>query len=320
MAKRPRRGDRKEAVRVVFAGTPETAVPSLKALLASSHEVVGVITRPDARAGRGRSLAESPVALCAHDAGVPVMKPVSFKDAESVAQLQQWAPDCVPIVAYGALIPGPALQIPPQGWVNLHFSLLPAWRGAAPVQRAVMHGDDVLGVSTFFLDEGLDTGKVIGQMTYEPGAHDSAGDILEALSALGADFLVRSLDAIAQGEVQAEPQPLHGASHAAKITVEEAQIAWNLPAYLVHRTVRGCSPKPGAWTMFRGERLKVVQTMPSSETGLSAGELRASKNAVLVGTGDGVLELCQVQPAGKKMMDGATWARGVRVETGEGLA
>jgi methionyl-tRNA formyltransferase len=187
------------ALRLLFAGTPEPAVPSLEALLGSRHDVVAVLTRPDARAGRGRKVSRSPVAERADAAGVPVLQPRSPREPEFLEQLAELAVDCAPVVAYGALVPQAALDLPAHGWVNLHFSLLPAWRGAAPVQHAIMAGDEVTGASTFRLEAGLDTGPVFGTVTETIGAHDTAGDLLGRLSVSGAGLLVATLDGIAAG-------------------------------------------------------------------------------------------------------------------------
>ena len=312
-------------MRLVFAGTPDPAVRALTALLASTHEVAAVLTRPDARAGRGRGLHPSPVRLAAQEAGVEVLSPRSARDPELAHRLEQIAPDACPVVAYGGLIPPALLALPRHGWVNLHFSLLPAWRGAAPVQHALMAGDDVTGATTFVLEEGLDTGPVLGTLTETIRPTDTAGDLLDRLAVAGADLLVATLDALEAGAVQPVPQPRDGISHAPKLTVEEARVDWTRPAYAVDRQVRGCTPAPGAWTTFRGARLKLVSPLrleePAAGTGdaLAPGELRAGRRAVHVGTGTHPLRLDQVQPHGKKAMPAADWARGVRVDAGEVL-
>ncbi|MFD8597142.1 methionyl-tRNA formyltransferase [Kitasatospora sp. NPDC059646] len=306
-------------MRLVFAGTPEVAVPALDALLASRHEVVAVVTRPDAPAGRGRRLVASPVAQRAEEAGIEVLKPARPSEPAFLARLAEIAPDCCPVVAYGALIRPGALEIPVHGWVNLHFSLLPAWRGAAPVQHSIMAGDEVTGASTFLIQEGLDDGPVFGVLTETVKPTDTSGDLLGRLAHAGAELLVRTMDAIEDGTARPEPQPVDGVSLAPKITVEDARIEWTHPALRVDRVVRGCAPAPGAWTTFRGERLKVtgpVRLLPG-EVGLAAGELAVSKNSVRVGTGSHEVELGEVRPQGKKAMPAADWARGARIESGE---
>lgn len=306
-------------MKLVFAGTPEVAVPALDALLASGrHEVAAVITRPDAPAGRGRRLVASPVADRAEEAGIEVLKPLKPRDEDFLARLREIAPDCCPVVAYGALLPKAALAVPARGWVNLHFSLLPAWRGAAPVQHAVMAGDEVTGASTFLIEEGLDSGPVYGVLTEEVRPTDTAGDLLTRLAFAGAGLLAATMDGIEDGMLHAVPQPDEGITLAPKITVEDAQVRWSEPALRVDRVIRGCTPAPGAWTLFRGERLKLIQAVPVLDRAdLAPGELSVAKNNVYVGTGSHAVELLWVQPQGKKPMKGADWARGVRIVPGE---
>ncbi|MFE4455438.1 methionyl-tRNA formyltransferase [Streptomyces sp. NPDC056796] len=306
-------------MKLVFAGTPEVAVPALDALIASGrHEVAAVVTRPDAPAGRGRRLVASPVAERAEEAGIEVLKPARPRDEEFLARLREIAPDCCPVVAYGALLPKVALDVPARGWVNLHFSLLPAWRGAAPVQHAVMAGDEVTGASTFLIEEGLDSGPVYGVLTEEVRPTDTSGDLLTRLAFAGAGLLAATMDGIEDGTLHAVPQPVEGVTLAPKLTVEDAQVRWSAPALRVDRVVRGCTPAPGAWTLFRGERLKLVQAAPVLDrTDLAPGELSAAKNNVYVGTGSHAVELLWVQPQGKKPMRAADWARGVRIAHGE---
>ncbi|WP_436736021.1 methionyl-tRNA formyltransferase [Streptomyces sp. BBFR102] len=308
-------------MRLVFAGTPEVAVPALDALIASErHEVVAVVTRPDAPAGRGRRLVASPVAERAEEAGIEVLKPNRPRDEEFLARLREISPDCCPVVAYGALLPKVALDIPARGWVNLHFSLLPAWRGAAPVQHAVLAGDEITGASTFLIEEGLDSGPVYGTVTEEVRPTDTSGDLLTRLAFAGSGLLAATMDGIEDGTLQAAPQPADGVSLAPKLTVEDAQVDWAAPALRVDRVVRGCTPAPGAWTVFRGERLKLVAVRPlPGEDGLAPGGLAVGKNHVHAGTGSHAVELLWVQPQGKKPMRAADWARGVRIAPGERL-
>ncbi|WP_432503783.1 methionyl-tRNA formyltransferase [Kineococcus arenarius] len=307
-------------MRLVVAGTPDVALPSLEALLASTHEVAAVVTRPDARAGRGRRAAASPVATRARDAGLPVLQPPTPRDPAFLAQLAEMAPDACPVIAYGALVPPAALGVPRLGWVNLHFSLLPAWRGAAPVQRALMAGDDVTGACVFQLEQGLDTGPVYGCLTEPVGQRDTAGDLLTRLARSGAQLLLDVLDAMQAGTAHAVPQPADGVSLAPKITVEEARVDWNAPAAAVDRHVRACTPDPGAWTTFRGERLKLAPVLPlppGDEQAPAPGRVAVGKRRVLVGTGAGAVELGHVQPAGKRAMPALDWARGARPEDEE---
>ncbi|GAA3862297.1 methionyl-tRNA formyltransferase [Streptomyces lacrimifluminis] len=308
-------------MRLVFAGTPEVAVPALDALIGSGrHEVVAVVTRPDAPAGRGRRLVASPVAQRAEEAGIEVLKPVRPRDEAFLARLSEIGPDCCPVVAYGALLPRVALDIPAHGWVNLHFSLLPAWRGAAPVQHSIMGGDEITGASTFLIEEGLDSGPVYGTVTETIRPTDTSGDLLTRLAFAGSGLLAATMDGIEDGTLKAVPQPVDGITLAPKITVEDAHVDWSVPALRADRIVRGCTPAPGAWTVFRGERLKLIQVTPVPEhTDLAPGVLLVGKNNVYVGTGSHAVELLWVQAQGKKPMRAADWARGVRIADGEVL-
>jgi methionyl-tRNA formyltransferase len=303
-------------MRLVFAGTPEAAVPSLAALLHSGHEVTAVVTRPDAPAGRGLRVAPSPVAQHAESAGIEVLKPARPRDPDFLGRLREIAPDCCAVTAYGALIPAAALEIPPHGWVNLHFSLLPAWRGAAPVQHAIMHGDDITGATTFRLVAELDAGPVFGVVTEPVLPADTAGDLLARLASSGAGLLVATMDGIESGELTARPQPLDGVSLAPKITPDRARVDWALPAMAIDRLIRGCTPQPGAWTDLAGVRLKLGPLASAAAAdpgpGLDPGELRLGNSRVIVGTGTGPVELGVVQPHGKRRMPAADWARGLR--------
>ncbi|MFJ8108504.1 methionyl-tRNA formyltransferase [Streptomyces sp. NPDC096132] len=306
-------------MKLVFAGTPEVAVPALDALIASGrHEVAAVVTRPDAPAGRGRRLVASPVAQRAEEAGIEVLKPGRPREPEFLERLREIAPDCCPVVAYGALLPKVALDIPAHGWVNLHFSLLPAWRGAAPMQHALMAGDEITGASTFLIEEGLDSGPVYGTVTEVIRPTDTSGDLLTRLAFAGAGLLAATMDGIEDGTLKAVPQPGDGITLAPKITVEDALVDWAAPALRVDRVVRGCTPAPGAWTTFRGERLKLIQVQPvPGRDDLAPGALAVGKNSVHVGTGSHAVELLWVQAQGKKPMRAADWARGVRIGEGE---
>ncbi|MGH4016521.1 MAG: methionyl-tRNA formyltransferase [Pseudonocardiaceae bacterium] len=314
-------------MRLVFAGTPDLAVPSLEALLESDrHEVVGVLTRPDAPAGRGRRQARSPVGARADQAGVQVLTPRRSSDPDFLARLAALAPDCCPVVAYGALVPRAALDIPQHGWVNLHFSLLPAWRGAAPVPAAIRHGDDITGASTFRLEEGLDTGPVYGRLTEVIRAEDTAGELLSRLADAGARLLVSTVDGIADGVLSPEPQPADGVSYAPKLTAQDAHVDFTAPSFAVHRQVRAVTPAPGAWVRFRGRRLGLgpvcrADEGPASDGPgpgeLAPGQLRIGKRAVLVGTATGAVRLGEVTAPGKRAVPAADWARGARPEPGE---
>ncbi len=303
-------------MRIVFAGTPEVALPSLRALAASGHDLVGVVTRPDAPAGRGRRLAASPVAVLAEELGVPVLKPATPKDPGFQEELRALAPECCPVVAYGALLPRPVLDIPRHGWVNLHFSLLPAWRGAAPVQHAVWAGDEITGATTFRIVPALDAGPTYGVVTERVRPHDAAGDLLERLAGAGAPLLVATLDGIEDGTVEARPQPADGVTLAPKITVEDAEVVWTEPATAVDRRVRACTPAPGAWTLLDGERLKLGPVQVDEDgPALGPGEVAVGRSTVHVGTGTAPVRLGHVKAFGKKQMAAADWARGLRSPT-----
>ncbi|MEV0429755.1 methionyl-tRNA formyltransferase [Micromonospora sp. NPDC050495] len=308
-------------MRLVFAGTPAVAVPALDAIAAAGHELLAVVTRPDAPAGRGRGLVRSPVGAWADAHGVEVLTPARPREPEFLDRLRALAPDCVPVVAYGALVPPVALEIPRHGWINLHFSLLPAWRGAAPVQHAVLHGDELTGASVFQLEEGLDTGPVYGTVTDEVRPTDTSGDLLERLAHAGAGLLVAVLDALAAGTARAEPQPADGISLAPKLTVEDARVRWTDPAFAVDRRIRACTPAPGPWTTFRDDRVKLGPVTPVPDgPELKPGELLVEKSRVLAGTATTPVRLGEVRAAGKKPMSASDWARGARVAAGEVFA
>jgi methionyl-tRNA formyltransferase len=303
-------------VRIVFGGTPDVAIPSLDALADSRHELVAAVTRPDAPSGRGKRLTASPVAQRAVELGIEVLKPQRPRDEEFVGRLTQIAPDCCPVVAYGALLPQRVLDIPRHGWVNLHFSLLPAWRGAAPVQHAILAGDQITGATTFRIVLELDAGPIFATVTEPVRPDDTAGELLHRLSLSGARLLVDTLDGIQDGTLTPTPQPETDAqvSYASKIDVEDARIDWTQPADVVDRLVRACAPAPGAWTTFRGERFK-INSARLSETVLPPGVLEITKRSVRVGTGTRTLQLGEVQAQGKKPMTAADWARGVTFDT-----
>lgn len=305
-------------MRLVFAGTPEVALPSLRALIESErHDVVAVVTRPDAPAGRGRHVVRSPVAALADEHGIEVLSPRRAGDPDFLARLAELAPDCCPVVAYGALLPQSALDVPVHGWVNLHFSLLPAWRGAAPVQAAVRHGDEITGASTFRIVKALDAGPVFGVLTEKVRDRDTAGELLERLAEAGSELLKSTLDGIADGALRAVEQPEDGVTYAGKVTVDDARVDFAAPALAVDRLVRSVTPEPGAWGEFRGERVKLGPVLPVEGDPLPAGEIRVERRQVLVGTATTPVRLGDVQAPGKKRMAATDWARGIRIEAGE---
>jgi methionyl-tRNA formyltransferase len=305
-------------VRLVFAGTPVVAVTALRAVLASRHSVEAVVTRPDAPAGRGRHVEPSPVSALARAEGIEVLTPQRPREPWFLDRLREIAPDCCPVTAYGALLPQAALDIPRHGWVNLHFSVLPAWRGAAPVPHAILHGDDITGATTFRIVAELDAGPVFGTVTEPVRPADTAGDLLARLAVSGSELLVATLDGIEDGTLRAVPQPAEGVSFAPKLTPADGRVDWKLPAHLIDRVIRACTPGPGAWTEFEGGRMKlwpVTQTRPGADGvpgGLAPGELRIQRGAVYAGTGSHPVRLGDVQPPGKRQMPAADWARGLR--------
>jgi methionyl-tRNA formyltransferase len=302
----------------------------LRLLLDSDrHHVVAVLTRPDRPAGRGRQVVPSPVKDLALEAGIPVLTPASLRDPAAVELIAAARPDACPVVAYGALIPAALLAVPEHGWVNLHFSLLPAWRGAAPVAHAVLAGDEITGATTFRLDDGLDTGPVLGTITEPIGPRDTAGEVLDRLSRHGATLLAATLDGLADGRVRAVPQVSDGVSHAPKITVADAQVDWTAPALRVDRLVRATTPRPGAWSTWRGERIRLgplnappapapPADSPDSPPPLAPGEVRVRPGGdVEVGTGTHPLLLGTVQRPGRTPVPAPDWARGARPGDGE---
>ena len=303
-------------MRIVFGGTPDVAIPSLDALAGSRHELVAVVTRPDAPSGRGKKLTASPVAQRAAELGIEVLKPQRPRDEEFVARLAELAPDCCPVVAYGALLPQRVLDIPQHGWVNVHFSLLPHWRGAAPVQHAILAGNKTTGATTFRIVLELDAGPVFATVTEPIRPDDTAGDLLHRLSVSGARLLVTTLDGIEDGTLTPTPQPESDGqlSYASKISVDDARIDWKEPADVVDRLIRACFPAPGAWTTFEGERFK-INSARISDAVLPPGVLDVTKRSVRVGTGTQALALGEVQAQGKKPMAAADWARGVSFDT-----
>lgn len=299
-------------MRVVFAGTPEPAVVALQRLIDSEHEVVAVLTRPDARRGRGRTLHPSPVKALAQEHGIEVLTPESLRENEEVRErLAALAPEAIPVVAYGNLIPKDMLEIAPHGWVNLHFSLLPRWRGAAPVQAAIREGDATTGATTFRIDEGLDTGEVLSTLTEDIAADDTADSLLTRLAYAGADLLVETMTGLENGTLVPAPQEGE-ASYAPKLTTDNARIDWHAAAEEIDRAVRSHTPGPGAWTEWEGQRVKVGPVQVAETEELAPGQVSVEKNEVRVGTGTQDVILTTVQPPGKKMMAAADWGRGLQ--------
>ena len=322
-------------MRILVAGTPEPAAIALRELLSSQHDIVGVLTRPDAPRGRGRTLHPSPVAAVADEAGIPALK-FNKIDDDAQAAITDLAPDCIAVIAYGALVPESALQIAPHGWVNLHFSLLPRWRGASPVNAALRAGDTESGVSTFQIEAGLDTGDVLLQQAHPISFSDTADSLLTDLTYLGAKVLVTTMDGLADGSITPTAQNDDEATYAGKISTDDCRIDWSQSALQIHNFIRAISPRPGAWSMLGDDRIKLgpfarvidgsdatdphtrdEAGIPADPASLPAGSLMVAKQAVWIVTGDGLGELTTIQAPGKKAMPAADWARGARINTGE---
>jgi methionyl-tRNA formyltransferase len=309
-------------VRLVFAGTPEPALPALRRLIDSPrHEVIAVLTRPDAAAGRRGKPEPSPVAREALDRGIPVLRPSRPNSDEFVEELSRLAPDCCAVVAYGALLRDGLLAVPPRGWINLHFSLLPAWRGAAPVQAAIAAGDSITGASTFQIEPSLDSGPIYGVVTETIRPTDTAGELLDRLAVSGAALLSTTLDGIADGTLTPVPQPADGVSVAPKVTVEQARVRWDQPALAVDRRIRAVTPNPGAWTLIGDLRIKLGPVhvsqdpaLPGPSEPLPPGAIHVDRKSVWIGTGSDPVRLDQIQPPGKKFMNAVDWARGARLD------
>lgn len=299
------------SVRLIFAGTPAAAVPSLQALIRSDHEVVQVVTRPPAAIGRRRTLTPSPVQRAAEQAGLRVLGTARL-DAAATDQLTALQADLAVVVAYGALVRAPLLTAPRLGWINVHFSLLPRWRGAAPVQRAVLAGDTESGVSVFRLEQGLDTGPLLATRAVAIDPRETAGELLDRLADLGAHLLHATLDALADGTSTATPQRGEP-TLAPKLTAADGRVDWTRPAGVVLDRIRGTTPEPGAVTRTGTGPLKILRAAPSAPPdagSLSAGAVVLRAGRVLVGTGDQPIELITVQPAGRTGMPAAAWLRG----------
>lgn len=302
------------SLRLLFAGSPEVAVPSLDALIDGPHDVVGVLTRTDSPQGRRRVMTPTPVAARATDADLSVIR-ANKLDGAAASAIDDLNVDLGVVVAYGGLVPPSVLALPRFGWINLHFSLLPAWRGAAPVQRAIMAGDTISGASVFQLVEQLDAGDVFATMTEPIGAQQNAGSLLDQLSVSGAELLAKVVDSIADGSAVAVPQSGE-VTLAPKLTLNDGHIDWSAPAQSVHDRIRGVTPEPGASTAIDGSRLKVLEAAIARDTpALRPGHFMYAGKKVLVGTGSEPLELIRVHPEGRKAMDAAAWWRGLNSES-----
>jgi methionyl-tRNA formyltransferase len=303
-------------LKIAFAGTPEFALPALRALLKSTHRVVGVLTQPDRPAGRGQQLRASPVKLLARDARLPLAQPPSLKTPGGCAELTSWGPDVLVVVAYGLILPPPVLELPRLGCLNIHGSLLPRWRGAAPIQRAILAGDPETGVTIMRMDAGLDTGPVLLERRRPIGSHDTAGDLHDALSELGASALIEALDRLAAGTITARAQPVEGVTYAAKIDKSEAPLDWTKSAIQLDAQVRAFNPWPVAETRMAGETLRVLQARVAASEGVEAEPgtlLGLADDGLRVACGKGVLAVRELQRAGKRPVSARDFANAVRL-------
>jgi len=304
-------------MRIAFAGTPQFAVPALRMLLASRHAVVGVLTQPDRPAGRGQQLRSSPIKLLAAEHGLATSQPATLKTPEGRATLEQWAPDLLVVVAYGLILPPPVLALPRLGCVNIHGSLLPRWRGAAPIQRAILAGDAETGVTIMQLDAGLDTGPMLLERRRPIHSHETAGDLHDALSELGAAALAQALDEMTAGRLVPRPQPADGATYAPKIEKSEARLDWSASVIEIDRRVRAFNPWPMAETSFAGEPLRVLRARIADQPATEAAPgtlLGIAEDGLRVACGDGVLAVRELQRAGKRPISARDFANAVRLD------
>ncbi|MEX1247621.1 MAG: methionyl-tRNA formyltransferase [Anaerolineales bacterium] len=298
------------ATRVVFMGSPEFSLPSLRAL-AANYQVVGVVTQPDRPAGRGKRLTPPPVKMLALELGLPVIQPRRLREPQAIAQLRAWAPDLIVVAAFGQILRQEVLDLPLHGCINVHASLLPRWRGASPIQAAILHGDAETGVTIMRMDEGLDTGPILSQSAIPIAAADTAATLSEKLASLGADLLIETLPKYLSGELQPRPQPEEGVTTVSMLSKAEGELDPHQPANALARKVRAFNPWPGAFILWKGQPLKVHKASVASG-GAGAGQCLIHDGRPAIGTSDGLLLLDEVQPAGKKPMSGAEFLRGAR--------
>ena len=303
-------------MKLVFAGTPDVALPALETLISSEHDVLAVITQPPARAGRGRELQPSPVHAVADKFGIKALYPESIREIDAV--LRELQPDAIPVVAYGQLIPETMLDIPAHGWINLHFSLLPEWRGAAPVQHCIWHGDTITGATTFRIDQGMDSGPILGHVTQLVDPKDTSGALLDRLADTGSHLLRQTLDALEAGMITPIAQQHDQATYAPKLQKSDSRIDWQLPAIEIDRRIRAMTPKPGAWTtMALSEHeisLSIGPVSTNRDIQLDPGVICVIDRRVFVGSATYALELDRIKPPGKKFMLATDWMRGLRTE------
>ncbi|NWF64680.1 MAG: methionyl-tRNA formyltransferase [Chloroflexi bacterium] len=299
------------STRVVFMGSPEFSLPSLRSL-ARNYQVVGVVTQPDRASGRGRELKAPPVKLLAQELNIPVMQPQKLREPEAMQQLHEWNPDLIVVAAFGQILKKDVLDLPKYGCINVHASLLPRWRGAAPINAAVLAGDEETGVTIMKMDVGLDTGPMLSNRSVRIKPDDTAGSLFGALSTLGANLLIETLPAYMDGSLTLQPQPEEGVTYAPTLKKEDGQLNFNHSAVELERRIRAMNPWPGAWFEWEGNLLKVGRGVVSEAKGLCIGSRLIVEGRPAVMCADGVLILEEVQPPGKKMMSGKAFVSGAR--------
>lgn len=298
------------SIRIVFMGSPDFALPTLR-LLAQKHQVVGVVTQPDRASGRGRALKSPPVKILAQDLNIPIIQPEKLRQPEAMQQLQAWTPDLIVVAAFGQILRKDVLELPRYGCINVHASLLPRWRGAAPINAAILAGDEETGVTIMKMDVGLDTGPVLSKRSIRIKPDDTAGSLFEALSKLGADLLIETLPAYMDGKISTQPQPEEGATYAPMLNKEDGRLDFNLSAIELERRIRAMNPWPGAWFEWEGAPFKIHKAhVGQGKAG--AGKRLIEQNQPAVGAGSGILILDEVQPPGKKSMSGKSFLAGAR--------
>jgi methionyl-tRNA formyltransferase len=309
-------------VRLVFMGTPEFAVPSLKAIVEAGFEVSAVVTQPDRPRGRGMRLTPPPIKVCAQELQLPVYQPDKVRNAPFVQQLQDLAPDCVAVVAFGQLIPEAMLSIPPLGYINVHPSLLPKYRGATPIQQALLDGATQTGVTTMYLDKGMDSGDVILQVKTPIDAEENAGDLHDRLAGIGAELLVETLHLVSTGQAPRTPQDHAAATVTRRLNNSDGQLSWSQPAVSLANQIRAFTPWPGAYAYFMDERLKVLKARatpciePFAESNWGS-VLAIGEEEIQVACSDGILEILLVQPQNGRIMSAAAYAHGKRLQPGD---
>jgi methionyl-tRNA formyltransferase len=297
--------------RIVFMGSPEFALPSLRAL-AANYPVAGVVTQPDRPAGRGREMTPPPVKQLALQLGLPVIQPQRLKEPHAIQRLQEWAPEVIVVAAFGQILRPAVLDLPPLGCVNVHASLLPRWRGAAPIQAAILHGDPQTGISIMRMDPGVDTGPILSQQSLPILPDDTAGSLAERLAELGAVLLLETLPAYLKGEIQPQPQAKALATHAPMLSKDDGQLDFSQPATTLARRVRAFNPWPGAFTFWQGQLLKIHRAHPAGAPPAQPGMTALHGGQPALGCGDGLLVLDEVQPAGKRPMPGEVFLHGAK--------